>query len=160
MRDLLEILLAVVLMIAAVGKIVDGARWRRSLSGYRVRWIDVGAVAALVPMAELVTAVILLLGVEPVAAIAASVLFVSFAAVLGLAYLRGARGNCDCFGELLPSSISPGAVLRALTLAGVAVAMLGPWAPAAISIPVRLAFAVTVTLAVALIGEWLTLQRA
>ena len=51
-------------------------------------------------------------------------LFSVFTAALFVSYSRGVRGACNCLGELLPASMGPLAIGRALALAASSVGLL------------------------------------
>lgn len=100
----LRLLLGLIFATSAIGKMrkprlfvetveqvaaMFGVRWRRSAAG----------VAIAVIAFEVALAIVLLAGLIPVpAAIASIVLFASFAALAGVAALRGAKIECHCFG--------------------------------------------------------------
>lgn len=159
MQDVLEIALALVVSTAAVSKLIDYPRWRQNLGQYRMSWIDSRAVAASVPFLELAIGILLILGVEPLAGAAAMCLFAAFAIVLALAYGRGARGNCDCFGDLLPSTISRAAIIRAGLLGAFGAALVVAPEVSTIEAGPRAAIVVVLTLALTLVGQWRSVQR-
>ncbi|MEP6909302.1 MAG: MauE/DoxX family redox-associated membrane protein [Actinomycetota bacterium] len=75
--------------------------------------------------AELVLGGLLVSGLVPVvAAVGAIVLFSVFAAALAVSLARSNRAPCHCFGASDVETISPLALIRALALAGLAVAVL------------------------------------
>ncbi len=113
LRTAVELGLATILLLSAGSKLVSWPSWRRALAGYRLRWLDSDAVAWLVPPAECLLALGLVLDGRPLAAVAVGVLFTSFAFVLSIAALRGSREDCACLGVLLPAQIGPLAVARA-----------------------------------------------
>jgi hypothetical protein len=115
----LEIGIAALLLVAGVSKLLDLALWRRALWGYGFRWLRWRPLVALVPAAELTVGFAVALRVS-LALHAAAALFAVFAVVLTVAYLRGARGACNCLGSVLPASIGPAAIARATALAAVA----------------------------------------
>jgi putative oxidoreductase len=74
---------------------------------------------------ELAVGILLVSGLVPVVAGAAAIaLFTVFAAALAISLARSNRAPCHCFGASDVETISPLALLRALALAGVAVAVL------------------------------------
>lgn len=75
--------------------------------------------------AELGLGALLVIGLVPViAAIGAIALFAVFAAALAVSLARSNRAPCHCFGASDVETISPLALVRALALAGLAVAVL------------------------------------
>jgi uncharacterized membrane protein YphA (DoxX/SURF4 family) len=75
--------------------------------------------------AELGLGALLVSGLIPaVAAIGAIALFIVFAAALAVSLARSNRAPCHCFGASDIETISPLALVRALALAGLAVAVL------------------------------------
>ena len=75
--------------------------------------------------AELVLGVLLVSGLAPVLAAAGAIaLFTAFAVALGVSLARSNTAPCHCFGASEVERISPLALVRALALAGVAVAVL------------------------------------
>jgi membrane-associated protease RseP (regulator of RpoE activity) len=74
---------------------------------------------------ELAIGILLVSGLVPVIAGAAAIaLFTVFAAALAISLARSNRAPCHCFGASDVETISPLALLRALALAGLAVAVL------------------------------------
>jgi len=67
-----------------------------------------------VPALEVIGAALLVAGLRPFDWLFSGALSTAFTAVLAVAYARGARGDCGCFGTLLPMSIGPLAIVRAL----------------------------------------------
>lgn len=120
---ILEFALAVVLASAALGKVLAWSEWTRSLSRYRVGWLNQSAVAISLPLAEGAIAVGLLVSLEPIAALSAAALFAGFVGVLILARRRGASGDCGCFGALFPAEIGLGAIARAAGLCAAALVL-------------------------------------
>jgi len=82
-------------------------------------------VGGLLIAAELGLGALLLSGLAPaVAAVGAIALFSVFAAALAISLARSNRAPCHCFGAYDVETISPLALIRALALAGLAVAVL------------------------------------
>jgi Methylamine utilisation protein MauE len=76
-------------------------------------------------VAELLVGGLLFSGVIPVvAALGAIVLFALFAAALAVSLARSNRAPCHCFGASEVETVSPFTLVRALVLAGLAVAVL------------------------------------
>jgi hypothetical protein len=121
--------LAVVFGWAALYKVLAPRRWRADLESYRLP--APGAVALIVPLAEAAVPVLVLTGVQALAALLALVLLGTFSgAVLRARRLHGNRLPCGCFGGTVRRDFR---VLlgRNLALAVVAVAAVGdtgdPW---------------------------------
>ncbi len=111
----LQILLAGVLITGAIGKALSWRAWQRApvelgLGGPKILWNGL-------PFLEVAVATGIATGVSRLAALAGLILFSSFAAALIVSYSRGVRGACNCLGELLPTSVGPLAIGRALALA-------------------------------------------
>ena len=115
-------LLAAVFLIAAVGKLLDPSGTRRGLEEFGVPRRFVGAVALLLPAAELATAIALVLA--PSArwgAIGALVLLCTFAIAVVRVMSQGRAPDCHCFGQLHSEPAGAGTLIRNLALALVAV---------------------------------------
>jgi methylamine dehydrogenase accessory protein MauD len=89
-----------VLALAGVSKVFRSrGDLRSAIQAYGFRAPAARVMAALLPPTELATAGALLAGLfMPVPAVAATCLFVSFAATMSTALLRGSRVPCACFG--------------------------------------------------------------
>jgi uncharacterized membrane protein YphA (DoxX/SURF4 family) len=113
-------LLAGVEKARAPQKFVDGVRQYGLLPARLAPLVAGGLIAT-----ELVLGALLVSGLVPVlAAIGAIALFTVFALALGVSLARSNTAPCHCFGASEVERISPLALLRALALAGVAVAVL------------------------------------
>ena len=71
-----------------------------------------------------ILALALAVGLRPWAAGGSALLFFLFAIILAVSVRRGAQGDCNCLGELVPIRIGGGAVLRAVLLGSLAGAVL------------------------------------
>jgi hypothetical protein len=121
--SVLETGLATVLFIAALGKVTSWRSWLRTRDHLRV-----GIPSALwkgLPVLESAVGIGLALGLRPCAELSCFALFVLFAVVLAIANSRGATGDCNCFGEILPMQIGLPAIGRALAFAALAALLLG-----------------------------------
>ncbi len=119
---LARVVLAAVFGVAAVAKLLDRSGARRSAADFGVPDRFSGLVGILLPVAELVVAVLL---VSPVAArwsgAAAAGLLALFVAAIARALTRGRQPDCHCFGQLSSAQIGRGTIARNLVLAAVAV---------------------------------------
>ena len=124
-----RILLVVVFATAGVAKVVDRPGSRRALAGFGVPAPAVAAVAILLPLAELGTAVAL---VFPTSAqwggLAALCLLLAFIVGIASAMRRGRAPDCHCFGQLHSAPAGRGTLVRNLALAAPAglIAVEGP----------------------------------
>jgi uncharacterized membrane protein YphA (DoxX/SURF4 family) len=113
--------LAVLLAVAALGKILAWQRWGETLKGIGIAGPAHRAVAIAVPAVELTLAVGLLVSpTAQLAAVGSVALFLTFALVVSISASRGRRPECNCFGSIARSRFGWGLALRALLLAGVA----------------------------------------
>lgn len=103
------VVVAVVLLVAGVGKVARPAEWRSQAAG-----MDVAApVATVVPFVELVLGALLLVQVQRhVVAWAAVGLFAVFTGLIALRLAQGRRPPCACFGSLSVRPIGPGHLAR------------------------------------------------
>jgi uncharacterized membrane protein YphA (DoxX/SURF4 family) len=98
----------------------DGVRQYRLFPARLAPVVGGGLVAA-----ELGLGALLVSGLQPaIAAAGAIALFTLFAAALAVSLARSNRAPCHCFGASDVETISPLALVRALALAGLAVAVL------------------------------------
>jgi peroxiredoxin/uncharacterized membrane protein YphA (DoxX/SURF4 family) len=117
--------LAAVFMVSGVAKLVDRAGTRRSLVDFGAPAVVVPAVASLLPIAELVSAVALL--VDRTAwwgALGVVVLLVVFTAAIAISLLRGRTPDCHCFGQLRSAPIGANTLVRNAVLTAMAVLVL------------------------------------
>lgn len=99
--------LALWLGIAALFKLRDLPSFRRAVHHYRVlpRWMG-SIYAAAVPLAELISSVLLLIGLAVgMGALLAVLLFASFAIAVGINMRRGRDLDCHCFGGHVRTAI-------------------------------------------------------
>ncbi|MGH2455291.1 MAG: MauE/DoxX family redox-associated membrane protein [Candidatus Limnocylindria bacterium] len=118
---LVAVLLGVLLLFSGVGKLVDRSGFWAALSrtyGFSDRMAT--RVAFMVPVSEVVVAVALLSPYRAAGLVTATVLLGSVATVTLRAWLRGAAGDCGCFGRLRRETFSARTVMRAMSLFGVA----------------------------------------
>jgi uncharacterized membrane protein YphA (DoxX/SURF4 family)/peroxiredoxin len=108
-----RILLALVFVTAAAGKFADQAGTRRALGDFRVPSAFLKPLGLLLPLAELATAVALLL--QPSArwgALSAAILLSLFIAGIAGAMARGEAPDCHCFGQISSSPAGPRTLAR------------------------------------------------
>lgn len=122
---LARVSLAAIFLVAAGAKLADMPGSRDALRDFGVgsRYIAVGAV--LLPLAEVVAAVLLLF--EQTAQIGASLaalLLLAFVAGIVAALRRGQAPDCHCFGQLHSKPAGTETVIRNIVLAAAAVAVL------------------------------------
>jgi peroxiredoxin/uncharacterized membrane protein YphA (DoxX/SURF4 family) len=126
---IVRLVLAAVLGVAGVAKLADPAGSRDAARGFGVPAWLIWPAAVLVPICELLTAVVLLPSRSArLGAIAAAALLVAFSAAIAWALARGRRPSCGCFGRLHSAPAGLGTLARNLGLASgaVLVAVTGP----------------------------------
>ncbi|SDZ39602.1 MauE/DoxX family redox-associated membrane protein [Herbiconiux ginsengi] len=124
------LLTAVPLLVAGVAKFRDVADTRETLRRFGFPGVVVPVAAVLVPVAEVVVALVLLLGGPPifvVGGVGAVVLTGGFCFVVVRALLRGDDFDCGCFGRWGRTRITPLLAVRnaALLLIAVATVVVG-----------------------------------
>jgi hypothetical protein len=133
------VVLAAVFVRAGVAK---GLRPRETVAGFVALGVpNPGATARVVPVAELVLAVMLLSSPRP-GGVAALVLLAAFSALLGGAVRRGMTAGCNCFGAARVDPVSGVDLLRNGLLAVLAAAALlapGPRIPGPVAAGAALA---------------------
>lgn len=114
-------ILCAVFLVAGLGKLRDRAGSRRSMIDFGVPSALAGPFGILLPVAELVVAVALLLASFAwLGAIGALGLLVLFLIGIGVNLARGRRPDCHCFGQLHSKPIGWDLVVRNILLAIVA----------------------------------------
>jgi peroxiredoxin len=117
-----RIALALVFAVAAAAKLLDREATRASLTGFGVSERLAAPAAVALPVAELSTAVLLLVtSTAPWGAVAAVALLLVFALGIARAMARGAELDCNCFGQLRARPVGPRTLARNGVLAAVAV---------------------------------------
>ncbi len=124
-----RVVLAGVFLTAAIGKLLDLPGSRRALAQFGVPPRAASLGGTLLPLAELVIAVALVL--QPSAqwgGLAALVLMLAFMGGIANVLARGRRPDCNCFGALHSAAAGPRTLARNAALAVVAgfVALRGP----------------------------------
>ncbi|MDQ6892012.1 MAG: hypothetical protein M3167_04960 [Acidobacteriota bacterium] len=119
-RKALRFFIGTVLVVTAVGKLLDLSGFARVIGTYRV-FADavLFPLAVVVPVAELVLGVWLFSGRRPFsAAMAAFTMHVAYAAWSASALARGLKlSNCGCFGVFLPRPLGWSTVVEDLVMA-------------------------------------------
>ena len=115
----LRLALGAVLLLAGATKLSDRAGFRQAVAEYEVLPATlVAPFAAFVPLLELSTGLLLLLGLATTAAAAIAVpLFLSFSIAIGINLMRGRHFNCHCFGSVQSDPIGAPAFARSAALA-------------------------------------------
>ncbi len=123
-----RLLVAAVFVAAAIPKLLDPLAFSEAISNYRVfPYWSWNALAALVPMLELVAAAMLLCrSTRRAGALLLGGLTLAFIALIASVIVRGVDVECGCFGQSsAPESVGWPLLLRdLLLLAGIAVASL------------------------------------
>jgi peroxiredoxin len=113
-----RVVLAIVFAAAAAGKLADQRGARRALADFGMPDRSLASLAVLLPLAELATAVALL--VQPSArwgAAAAFVLLLVFVGGIAGAMARGREPDCHCFGRLGSAPVGRATMIRNALLA-------------------------------------------
>ena len=117
-----RLLLALVFTVAAAGKLADQGGTRSTLSEFGMPTRSLATLALLLPLAELATAVALVVQQSGRwGAVAALGLLLLFAAGITSAMLRGEAPDCNCFGQLGSAPAGPGTLVRNALLAAPAI---------------------------------------
>ena len=118
--------LSVVMGVAALAKLSDLERFRRTLLGYL--WIPNGAAPFLsrfVPLAEAAVAVgVWIPAARSFASLLGLVLLTSFTVLLSVHLARGIDIDCGCFGSKGKQRVTPFSLVRNLALIAAALAVL------------------------------------
>jgi uncharacterized membrane protein YphA (DoxX/SURF4 family) len=115
-----RLVLSLVFVVAAAGKVVNLNRTRRTLSDFRVPRRLLRPTAWLLPLAELSVAVALLVGpVARAGAIAATGLLLLFVAGIVAAMSRGEAPDCNCFGQIGSAPAGRGTLIRNTVLVAI-----------------------------------------
>ncbi|HEX4735916.1 MAG TPA: MauE/DoxX family redox-associated membrane protein [Thermoleophilaceae bacterium] len=128
----LRIVLAVVFATAGVGKLLDLEGSRRAMQDFGVSEGAARAVGLLLPLAELVTAILLIF--EPTAqvgAVLAALLLAAFIAGIANALRKGQEPDCHCFGQIHSAPAGKSTLIRnGVLLAAALVVAIGGSGPA------------------------------
>lgn len=105
--------LAAIFAISGAGKLVDLRGSRQAISDFGLPEAAVAPLGLLLPLAELLVAIGLILSSSAwVASLAAIVLLLTFVVAIAVNLARGKRVDCHCFGALGSEPIGPGILLR------------------------------------------------
>jgi peroxiredoxin/uncharacterized membrane protein YphA (DoxX/SURF4 family) len=116
-----RLLLAAVLLVAGLAKLADRDGSREAVRAFGVPEALGGPVAALLPIAELVAAILLVPTVTARAGGAlAALLLICFCAGITRSIIRGEAPDCHCFGQLHSSPAGPKTLARNAALTAVA----------------------------------------
>ena len=116
-----RVVLALVLVVAAVAKMVNRPGTKESLERFGVRASVAPAASVALPVVELGIAVALVpVQTAWAAALAALVLLTAFTVAIGVAIVRGDDAPCNCFGTISARPIGPKVLARNLVLIGLA----------------------------------------
>ena len=116
-----RLLLAPVFAVAGITKLPDSAGSRRALIDFGVPERMSAPLARSLPVVEVIVALALIpLTTAWWGAIAAAVLLIVFAGVIGVNLARGNAPDCHCFGQLHSKPVSSSTFARNLILLGVA----------------------------------------
>jgi thiol-disulfide isomerase/thioredoxin/uncharacterized membrane protein YphA (DoxX/SURF4 family) len=122
----LRILLAVVFLAAAIGKLLDRNGTQEAARDFGVPPAVVGITAWVLPLVETVIAVLLVPASTAVlGAAAAIVLLGAFTVAIAISLRRGRRPDCHCFGRFHSAPIGTGVLVRNAVLISAAVVVLG-----------------------------------
>lgn len=133
----IRVLLGLLLLAAAVGKLTDATGGRRAMAGFGVPEGFRATAARGLPLAEVVIAIgLVITPAVRFAAAAAVVLMLVFTVAIAAALRRGEAPDCHCFGQFHSERANRAMVLRNLFLAALAAVVLvagpGPGVPGAV----------------------------
>jgi thiol-disulfide isomerase/thioredoxin len=120
--DAARALLAVVFAVAAVAKLLDLPRSRRTMAAFGLSPRFAGPAGTTLPFVELTAAILLV--IEPTAqagGILALVLLLAFIGGMSYALAQGRTPDCNCFGQIAAEPIGWRTMVRNVVLAGFAV---------------------------------------
>jgi uncharacterized membrane protein YphA (DoxX/SURF4 family)/peroxiredoxin len=160
-----RLVLSLVFVVAAAGKLANLNRTRRTLVDFRVPRRLVRPVAWLLPLGELSVAAALLVGLAARwGAIAAATLLLLFIAGIVAAMSRGEAPDCNCFGQIGSAPAGWKTLVRNTALGAIALLVIvrgpgtdpGPWLTRSIhgEILIVVLGISTVALAAAVVGLW------
>jgi thiol-disulfide isomerase/thioredoxin len=122
LADVVRALLAVVFTVAAVAKLLDLTRSRRTMAAFGLSSRLAGPAGNTLPFVELAAAILLV--IEPTAqvgGILALVLLLAFIGGMSYALAQGRTPDCNCFGQIAAEPIGWRTMVRNVILAGLAV---------------------------------------
>jgi hypothetical protein len=112
-----RVVCAAVFGLSGLMKLVHATEWRGAVREYRLPWLLSRQLPTAVAFMELGLAAGLCAVPGALFAVAAGIMAIGFAVTIALAYQRGARGDCGCFGGAFRTNIGRESMLRALVLA-------------------------------------------
>ncbi len=116
-----RLLLAAVFVAAAVTKLLDRGGTRHAVAEFGAPQALAGALAILLPLAELAVAALLIpTGTAVAGAAGAVALLALFSAAIAISLARGRAPDCHCFGALHSAPAGPRTLARNTALAAVA----------------------------------------
>lgn len=162
---LARLFLAIVFLVAALGKLADRPGSRNALADFGVPRILAAPVAVVLPVVELAVAALLVpRATARSGAIAAMVLLGVFIVAMGINLARGRQPDCHCFGQLHSAPLGWSTVMRNGAFMGMAAVVFrwggenpGAIAPTGAVAWIALATAL-MALALALIEGWFLLE--
>lgn len=107
---------AVVFATGSLTKLTGWSGWRLRLGSYSLPVLRIPIVAIGIPLSEAAIATSLVVAPGWLAPLAGAAFLAGAAGVLLIAYARGGRGDCGCFGAVPLGMIGPHAALRALAM--------------------------------------------
>jgi peroxiredoxin/uncharacterized membrane protein YphA (DoxX/SURF4 family) len=123
---LARLLLSIVFLVAGVAKLADLAGSRQAMRDFGVPGKLADLFGLLLPLAELATAVALIVPVTAWwGAVAATALLLIFVAGIGYNLAQGRTPDCHCFGQLHSAPAGWSTLIRNLVLAGLAGVVVG-----------------------------------
>jgi hypothetical protein len=128
----LRVLIGLVLLATAAGKLLDVGGFARVLETYRlVSPSLLLALALAIPLAELALAIWLLSGARPaIAAAAAGLLHAGYGSVAAATLLRGIPvENCGCFGVFFPRPLGWNTVVEDVVMVALSAGLLAASLP-------------------------------
>ena len=132
-----RLVLAAIFLIAGLAKLADRQGSRTALEGFGVRARLARPVGIALPVAELVTAVALVVPATAWSgAVAAAALVGLFIAGIAVSLARGVEPDCHCFGQLHSEPVGWRTLARNLALLALAVVVIAEGAPGPMMSPV------------------------
>jgi len=121
-----RVVLAAVFAAAALAKLSDPDGTRQAARDFGVPSAAAPAVAFIVPVVELIVAVLLVFGGSAAVfgAVGAVLLLAVFIVAIAVSLARGRRPDCHCFGRLRSEVVSPRTLVRNVVLVLLAVVVL------------------------------------
>ena len=116
-----RVVLAVVFVVAGIGKLADLPGSRRAVTEFGVPARLAHVLGVVLPVGELAVAVALLITpAARVGALGAGLLLLAFIAAIGTALAAGREPDCHCFGQVHTAPVGPRTLARNTALLGLA----------------------------------------